>query len=317
MIIELILRAFLLAFLCAIFILTLEAGQWIMAQLEIAWLNAAIVYSTLLIGANILLANIRLTFTGRRDAKASEILLSSIFVFAFVALVISRPASLGVSNWTWTYPYFEIAVAIQASSIGHIISALWPLTTAVQFMAILTAIYAVYLIIAEALDLPVPIAWHRRNNPVPSKSLHQTIYDQRNDIEMLTLENKKLKLETAALNKDASKLSEDLDRAAKREAALHQELVKATMTIELNQKSLMELRNQNKQQLTQIEDLKQSLAEQGELADKNDAYIEKLVQRVKQYQMPGDSFAKDDAGYTEYPDNPFAELARRDAAKQT
>lgn len=131
MIIELILRAFLLAFLCAIFILTLEAGQWIMAQLEIAWLNAAIVYSTLLIGANILLANIRLTFTGRRDAKASEILLSSIFVFAFVALVMSRPASLGLSNWTWTYPYFEIAVAIQASSIGHIISALWPLTTAV------------------------------------------------------------------------------------------------------------------------------------------------------------------------------------------
>jgi hypothetical protein len=293
----------------ALIIVGLHIGNWLMAELNIAWINAAILFACIALFASHLSNTVLKTFEREPGAKAYNVLFSGLYVFAALHCFYTTPSRLGIDAWSWTYPSLAIHTAIQSSTIGSALALFWNVSMIVYLSAGATALYGLYLMFADVMDLPSPAKWAGRNSPLPGETVYEINSKLVQKVTALTEANDQLQSKSTSLTYELEHLAQDCDRAKKRETALHQELVKASVAAERMERKLTEARHNILDGSSKLADLEKELAHQKSVADKQDAYIATLLERLNGVNAPPD--IRDDSGYSTFTDNPFLELANR------
>lgn len=171
--------------------------------------------------------------------------------------------------------------------------------------------FALYVAVAETFGLATPYAWEIRNQPEPGTSLHEQNADLTSRNNKLKARNEELATANEALTSEVARITKSHDESVKTEQAIRQELVKASVVLERAQTRMADQEAQADEFKNQYTDFQNKLNDAHDKIGKQDRYIALLLDRQNAEQ---DIFRKDqlkdEAGYTQFADNPFAALVK-------
>ena len=312
MIIETAGRAILIAIAATLLIAALELGQYLNALSGFAWINVVIVLGVIATCVQHLIEMSGKLMSPARGAKPRDFIISGVAYAAFIYIIHQKPSTLGFSEWVWTYPSLEMGNAYhKLETLGPSLFSLWQFSVLLILPFIAIAMFALYIAIAETFGLATPYAWETRNQPEPGTSLHEQNADLTSRNNKLKAHNQELVAASEALISEVASITKSHDETVKTEQAIRQELVKASVVLERAQTKMADQDAQADEFKKCYIQLERQLNDSLDKIGKQDRYIALLLERQNAGQdISEKDQPKDEAGYTQFADNPFEALVK-------
>ena len=305
-------KTIIVAIAVAVIITALELGQYLNTLSGFAWINVVIVLGVIVVCAQHLVEMLGKLMSPTRGAKPRDFIISGAAYAAFIYIIHQKPSTLGFSEWLWTYPSLEMGNAYhKLENLGPSLFSLWQFSVLLILPFAAIAMFALYVAVAETFGLATPYAWEIRNQPEPGTSLHEQNADLTSRNNKLKARNEELATANEALTSEVARITKDQDESVKTEQAIRQELVKASVVLERAQTRMADQEAQADEFKNQYTDFQNKLNDAHDKIGKQDRYIALLLDRQNAGQnISGKDQPKDEAGYTQFADNPFAALVK-------
>lgn len=306
MIASLVLRILLLIFAMAALTLVFEFGRWLATQTGVNWFNAGVIAALILLTITELRRNAFAAFDAGKNDSLGELAFNFLFWAALILVLNQHPQALGATQWPWTHLQNELAYAYQYHGrFGRALYTAWSYTSVLALLSLGASILCAYFATAPLLGLPSPA---QSRKPTREETLYQANDKLIVENARLSKQNQNLDVAAKAAEAEAIRATKALDEAEKRQQALRQELVSASVTLERAQNHL---RDQNlKMDLlkSQAEIVVQDHQRAIKQLEQQDEYIALLLAREQGSSSEVPDLPKDASGYTQHPDNAFAQL---------
>lgn len=292
---------FLYAVLCGL--LTIQT-----ALLGSPWVNVAILGAALLLIANYLVEQLRAPFQPRTIVKPANMVVGGITVAGIILLFSVDPNQIGTSPWVWQHPNAVVEAVFHSGSDPNALSyRAWRLAIPVVFLvALLTAAFGTYLFFADEADWPVPREWANSRTTRLGVPLYTRVTQLESKLDKVNATKQSQQMELDDCQQRNRDFVSQLATADKTEAALRQELVKASVDLERLQAKLTDAEAHHQMLLTDRGEAFKKLEDAEAKLKKQDDYIALLLKRIDNANQRDEMDAKrDDLGYAKFSDNPF------------
>jgi hypothetical protein len=272
------------------------------------WVNVAILVAALLLIVNYLAEQLRAPFQRRTTVKPADMIFGGLTVAGILLLFSVDPNQVGSAPWIWQNPSAVVESVFHSGSDPNAITyRAWHLAIPVVFLvALLTAAFGTYLLFADEGDWPVPREWGNSRTTRLGVPLYTRVAQLESELDKVNRKQQSQQMELDDCQQRNRDLVSQLATAEKTEAALRQELVKASVYLERLQTKLKDTEAHHQMLLTDRGEAFNKLKDAETRLQKQDDYIALLLKRIDAANQRDEMDTKrDDLGYAEFSDNPF------------